>query len=62
MTDLDRLREFAAIAWIIGDREGCIRLHAIVDAIDELLAKLDKIEPVYGIDPSRPRPERRANA
>ena len=61
MTELDRLRESADIAWIIGDREGCIRLHAIVDAIEGLLIRLDRLEMLYGIVPAEQRGERHLN-
>ena len=55
--ELNELRRLASIAGIT-DRAAAVRLHAIIFALESLLARLDSIEPFFGIEPP-PRLERR---
>jgi hypothetical protein len=69
MTELAALRQLADLAAIRGDREACIRAHemigrleAILAAIESLSIRLDALEPIFGIEPSGSRRERRCDA
>jgi hypothetical protein len=58
---LDDLRRLASVTAIL-DREGALRLYAVIFALEVLSAKLDAIEPLFGIEPSGSRAERRLDA
>jgi hypothetical protein len=61
MTELAALRQLADLAAIRGDREGCIRAHAILAAIESLLIRIDRVEMLYGIVPGEQRREQHLN-
>jgi hypothetical protein len=60
----DRLEALRRQASVVGinDREGALRLYAVIFALEVLSAKLDAIEPIFGIAPGGSRVERRCDA
>jgi hypothetical protein len=60
--ELEQLRQLADIAAIVGDRDGAVRLHILIGAIERLLIRLDALELTFGIEPIGTQPERRLKA